>query len=62
MCFFPTDPPLPRAFRCPDGTYIPSYYICDGIGNCEDSSDELNCGESLVNFLVSYSSESQVHT
>jgi len=32
-------------YRCWDGTCIPSSQHCDGVRNCSDDSDEVECGE-----------------
>ena len=34
---------LPSQFQCNDGTCILNQYLCDGIGDCLDTSDEHNC-------------------
>ena len=34
------------AFKCKLGTCISNAKRCDGNSDCEDNSDELNCGKS----------------
>lgn len=34
----------PDQFQCKNSHCIPSSQSCDGINQCEDNSDELNCG------------------
>ncbi|XP_050052982.1 basement membrane-specific heparan sulfate proteoglycan core protein-like isoform X1 [Aphis gossypii] len=32
-------------FRCHDGSCVNIHYHCDGINDCKDQSDELDCGD-----------------
>ena len=31
-------------FQCANGDCIPQYFVCDGLNECGDNSDENNCG------------------
>ena len=48
---------LDDEFRCADGLCIPNIKYCDGLTNCFDNSDEINCqcdiesGEYMVGYL-----------
>ena len=35
---------LENEYRCGDGKCIPPEYICDAVFQCEDHTDEINCG------------------
>ncbi len=32
-----------NVFKCEEGSLISAQYVCDGIKNCPDSSDDMNC-------------------
>jgi hypothetical protein len=34
---------LPDFFPCADSTSVPSYYVCDGVPDCMDAADEVDC-------------------
>lgn len=31
-------------YTCPDGKCIPENKICDGVRDCLEGTDEINCG------------------
>ena len=40
-------------FQCSNGRCIKAYYECDnGLVNCDDDSDEQNCGMYIIVSLV----------
>ena len=39
----------PRAFRCNYGSCIDKDKVCNGVRDCVDNSDELNCFQSASN-------------
>ncbi|PAA85960.1 hypothetical protein BOX15_Mlig009194g3 [Macrostomum lignano] len=34
-----------RLFQCPSGYCIPVYRLCDGVQDCSDGADEIDCSE-----------------
>ena len=36
-------PRLSTLFKCGNGEYISSLFVCDGVAHCVDESDERNC-------------------
>ena len=40
-------------YTCLDGTCVNMDYVCDGISDCDDKSDELNCQS--IRFDATYS-------
>ena len=43
-------------YECPSSTCILTSYICDGVADCLDASDEVNCGnlKSTKNITASH--------
>jgi Low-density lipoprotein receptor domain class A. len=39
-------------FTCQDGSCIDSRRVCDRRRDCEDGSDEANCGKSLLTLII----------
>ena len=39
-------------FQCHSGQCIPLNEHCNGEENCEDKSDEINCGKSIAYLLT----------
>ena len=37
--------PLPNKRYCDKGVQIDDYKWCDGVDNCYDNSDEVNCSK-----------------
>jgi len=36
----------PGYVRCSTGQCVPDYQVCDGVNDCPNVEDELNCGKS----------------
>ena len=39
-------------WKCPEGKCIPNYYVCNGIAECGDGSDEKKCGKLVFMTVV----------
>lgn len=37
-----------QEFRCGDGLCVKKQYLCDGVYQCNDRSDELHCNDNDV--------------
>ena len=46
-------------FQCSNKKCIESSRACNGVDDCGDSSDELDCGKILDNVLKTYEIDSQ---
>ncbi|XP_077865976.1 LDL receptor repeat-containing protein egg-1-like [Saccoglossus kowalevskii] len=44
-------------FTCTDGSCIPKYFKCNGNNDCEDGSDEEDCGELCYQCDYDYDSD-----
>jgi hypothetical protein len=39
-------------FHCGLGVCIPESQVCDQVSQCEDSSDEIDCGQYIANLSL----------
>ncbi|XP_006817384.1 uncharacterized protein LOC102801902 [Saccoglossus kowalevskii] len=44
----------PRDYTCDDGGCVRGYFRCDGIQNCNDNSDETDCGQKCYECTYQY--------
>ena len=49
-------------FKCKSGDCILTKYVCDGVLDCFDNSDENNCSEEELALLNIVNNHSQVGT